>query len=142
VTAGTSAPKPGQVGEAVLTSQIRCFGVSDQTMVNERQPIPERFEPLPKADLLDSVQLLEPACLYGVEKFGVHVVEFVENRIQPGALSALGSVWVPELHASFYSNMCSIATTNKIRKSAFISSTGPSSWERWPLWSRSLSRRA
>jgi hypothetical protein len=58
-------------------------------MVNERQPIPERFEPLPKADLLDSVQLLEPACLYGVEKFGVHVVEFVEDHIQLGAFRAL-----------------------------------------------------
>ena len=44
--------KLGEVGEAIGLGQIAGFGVSNQTVVDQRQPVPEGFEPLPPADLL------------------------------------------------------------------------------------------
>ena len=68
-------------------------------MVDQWQPVPEGLETLPPADLLRRIELLKAAALNRFQDFAIHVVEFVEDHIQPGAFGALCSCLVPEFHA-------------------------------------------
>jgi hypothetical protein len=69
-------------------------------VVNERQPVPEVFEPLPEADLLRCGEVLEAADLQQAEHFEEGFLGVVEGRIQRGAFSALVCCGIPELHGS------------------------------------------
>jgi hypothetical protein len=89
-----------QGGEAVRPRQISGFRISDQPVVDQRQPAAESLELLPKADLLSRIELIKTAALDRVEEFGIHVVESVQDHIQRGALSAFSHIVIPELHAS------------------------------------------
>ena len=65
------------------------FRISDQTVLDHRQPVPERLEPPQKADPPRSAELLKTAGFRRVEKFGEVVVELVEGHIELGAFRAL-----------------------------------------------------
>ena len=91
--------KLGEGGAAIGFGQVVGFGVSNQTVVDQWQPVPEGFEFPPPADLLRGIQLIKAAALNRFQDFAVDVVEFVEDHIQPGAFGALCSCLVPEFHA-------------------------------------------
>jgi hypothetical protein len=57
-------------------------------MINHGQPVAEGFEPLPHRHLLGPLQLIKPAGFHRLKKLGVDIVEFVEDYIQPPALSS------------------------------------------------------
>jgi len=78
-----------QVGEAVLTGQIAGLRLGDQLVVDERQPVPEGFEPLPKADLLRRTELIKTASLNSVDQTIERIVEGVQGLIKLGAFRAL-----------------------------------------------------
>ena len=65
------------------------FRIRNQTVVDQRQPVPERLEPPPKADLPRSAELIKTAGFHRVEKFGEVVVELVDGHIELGAFRAL-----------------------------------------------------
>ena len=78
-----------QAGEAILTSQIMSFRIRNQTVVDQRQPVPERFEPPPKADLPRSAELIKTAGFNRVDQTIERSVEDVQRHIELGAFRAL-----------------------------------------------------
>ena len=106
------------VEEQYSSGQVGGFGVGDQTVIDQRQPVPEGFEPLPHRDLLVAVELIKTAGFDGVDQLGEAVVEGVEGRIQPTARSRVVAVGSPSSMPLLYSKMCSMTSCfpNKIRE--------------------------
>ena len=100
-----------RVEKQYVFGQIAGFGVGDQTVVNQWQPVPEGFEPLPPGDLLRGIELIKTAGFHRVEQFGEVVVELVENHIQPGAFGALCVSASPSSMLLFYSKTCSMTSS-------------------------------
>ena len=73
--------------------------MGDQPVIDQRQPIPQRLEPLQKGHLLRRVELIECARVDRFHEVTDVVIELIENHIQPGALGAFVGRKVPELHA-------------------------------------------
>jgi hypothetical protein len=67
--------EPGEVVEVALAGQIAGFRISDQAVVDEREPVPEGLELLPEADLLSCIELFQSARFNGVEQTVECVVE-------------------------------------------------------------------
>ena len=65
------------------------FRISNQSVVDHRQPVPERFEPPPKADLPRSAELLKTAGFNRVDQTSEGVVEDGQRHIELGAFRAL-----------------------------------------------------
>ena len=105
------------------------FRISDQPVLDHRQPVPERLEPPQKADPPRSAELRKTAGFRRVEKFGEVVVELVRatsswERSVRSPADASPSCMLP-----FYSNECSIASRvlRIIRKVGHVREHAPAS---------------
>ena len=91
--------EPGHAGGTVAASQIGGLSVGYQAVVDQWQPVAEGFEALPYGDLLCCCELIKTVGFNGFHEFGQVVVKFVEDHIQPTALS-LHCCWIPEFHTN------------------------------------------
>jgi hypothetical protein len=77
---------PGQesahAGEAIAAGQIGSFSVSDQTMINQRQPIPNALEPVPQCQLGSVIELIKLTAVNLFDHLGERRIKSVQGRIQ------------------------------------------------------------
>jgi hypothetical protein len=87
-------------------------------VVDEWQPVPTAFEPLPQCHLLIGCELIKPTGFNLLDHIIESGVEGVEGHIEWAALVALSCVVVPEFHTSilFESVFDGKRFLNKIRK--------------------------
>jgi hypothetical protein len=68
--------------EAIAAGQIGSYGVSDQTMINQWQPIPNAFKPVPKCQLGGVVVLIKLTAANLFDHLGERGIKSVQGRIQ------------------------------------------------------------
>jgi hypothetical protein len=83
---GGELQNPGQesahAGEAIAAGQIGSFSVSDQTMINQRQPIPNALEPVPQCQLGSVIELIKLTAVNLFDHLGERRIKSVQGRIQ------------------------------------------------------------
>jgi hypothetical protein len=92
--------EPGQGREAIGSGQISGFSISNQTVIDQREPVATGLEPLPYGHLLIRCQLIKSTGLDGFDQTVQSGVEGIQGHIQRTALSALVCCWIPEFHTS------------------------------------------
>ena len=83
----------------MAAGQIGGLRISNQTVVDQRQPVAEGFEPSPDRHLLICGELIKTTGFDGFDQTSHSGVDGIQGHIQHRTLFAFGCWWIPEFHA-------------------------------------------